>query len=122
MPSPYSKEFRREVLAACDSGMGTQEVALKFNVSESWVRRIKQDRREQGKTAPKLTRDRDPEWRVYQDQIIAIYESKPDTTLAELKAELGTDLSVSTLCVALKRLKLTFKKKSSGPQNRIVKM
>ena len=122
MPSPYSKEFRREVLSACDSGMGTQEVALKFKVSESWVRRIKQERREQGKTAPKLTRDRAPEWLVYKDEIIAIYESKPDTTLAELKEKLGTDLSVATLCTALKTLKLTFKKKSSERQNKIAKM
>ncbi|QDS98865.1 hypothetical protein [Adhaeretor mobilis] len=36
----YSKEFRREVLAACDAGGGTREVALRFDVSESWVRRI----------------------------------------------------------------------------------
>ena len=45
----YSKEFRRDVLRACDAGGGTREVALKFDVSESWVRRIKQERREQGK-------------------------------------------------------------------------
>ena len=42
----YSKEFRRDVLRACDAGGGTREVALKFDVSESWVRRIKQERRE----------------------------------------------------------------------------
>jgi transposase-like protein len=48
----YSKEFRREVLAACDAKLGTRKVALKFNVSESWVRRIKQERREQGKLGP----------------------------------------------------------------------
>ena len=48
----YSKEFRRDVLAACDAGEGTRSVALRFDVSESWVRRIKQERREQGKVAP----------------------------------------------------------------------
>ena len=60
MAVAYSKEFRREVLAACDSGRGTREVALSFDVSESWVRRIKQERRELGKTAPKQTRNRRP--------------------------------------------------------------
>ena len=35
-----------EVLAECDTGKGTREVALQFNVSESWVRRVKQERRE----------------------------------------------------------------------------
>ncbi|MBI1348365.1 hypothetical protein GC163_18985 [bacterium] len=52
----YSKEFRREVLAACDAGGKTRAVAAQFQVSEAWVRRIKQERREQGKTAPCLTR------------------------------------------------------------------
>ena len=67
---PYSKEFRRDVLAACDAGGGTREVALRFNVSESWVRRIKQERRETGKTAPKVTRDRRRCWEPYSEWIL----------------------------------------------------
>ncbi|MEW4490660.1 hypothetical protein AB1L42_21430 [Thalassoglobus sp. JC818] len=59
---PYSKEFRRDVLAACDAGGGSRAVALRFNVGESWVRRIKQERREQGKTTPTPTRKRTPKW------------------------------------------------------------
>ena len=114
MAAPYSKEFRREVLCACDSGQGTREVSIRFDVSESWVRRIKQERRELGKTAPCLTRNRTPEWAVYADRIREIYDARPDTTLNELKSELGTDLSTKTLCVALQQLKLTFKKKSSS--------
>lgn len=31
----YSKEFRRDVLAACDAGEATRSVALRFDVSES---------------------------------------------------------------------------------------
>ena len=61
--SPYSKEIRREVLAACDRGEGTWAVALKFRCSKSWVRRVKQERRELGKTAPLLTRRRTPSGR-----------------------------------------------------------
>lgn len=41
----YSKERRRAVLAASDAGG-----ARKFGCSESLVRRVKQERREQGKT------------------------------------------------------------------------
>ena len=119
MARSYSKEFRREVLAACDEGGGTREVATRFKVSESWVRRIKQERRELGKTAPCLTRNRVPEWAVYSDQIIEIYAARPDTTLKELKAELGTKLSTKTLCIACQKLNLTFKKKSSLRQNKI---
>lgn len=112
MAAPYSKEFRREVLAACDAGFGTQATALKFNCSESWVRRIKQERRESGKTEPKLTRDRVPEWYAYREQLKEVVARQPDLTLEELKRELGTTLSRQTLCTALQKLKLTLKKKS----------
>ena len=104
----YSKEFRRDVLRACDAGEGTRAVALRFDVSESWVRRIKQQRRETGKTAPLTTRARTPGWHCIQDDIRRIVKEQPDLTLAELKEELG----VSTLCIALQKMKLTLKKKS----------
>lgn len=108
---PYSKEFRRQVLAASDAGGGTREVALKFQVSESWVRRVKQERRELGKTAPVLTRRRVPKWHAEKDNIEAAIRRKPDLTLQELKVELGTELSRQTLCRALRVLKLHLKKK-----------
>jgi transposase len=122
MARSYSKEFRREVLSACDEGVGTREVATRFKVSESWVRRIKQERRELGKTAPCLTRNRIPEWAVYSDQILAIYDAQPDTTLKELKAKLGTKLSTKTLCIACQKLNLTFKKKSWSHQSKNAEM
>jgi transposase len=109
---PYSKELRREVLAACDRGEGTRAVALRFNCSESWVRRVKQQRRELGKTAPLLTRRRIPKWEPLRERMLVIVAARPDLTLQELKDELDTDLSRSTLCLALQKLRLTLKKKS----------
>jgi transposase len=73
----YSKEFRREVLAAGDAGGGTGAVALRFDVSESWVRRIKQERREQGKLAPKSTRDRRKTWEPYAAWILSQLDQRP---------------------------------------------
>ena len=108
----YSKEMRRDVLSACDAGEETRAVALRFNVSESWVRRIKQERRELGKTAPCTTRKRVPEWHPYREQMRKLVDERPDMTLQELKEALATSLSRSTLCVALQKLKLTLKKKS----------
>lgn len=67
----YSKEFRRDVLAACDANGGTKEVSLQFGVSESWVRRIKQQRRETGQIAPKTTRNRRPSWEAWADWLRA---------------------------------------------------
>jgi transposase len=113
---PYSKEFRGEVLAACDRGRGTREVATHFNVSESWVRRVKQERRELNKIAPCLTRRRTPLWAAIADRMREVIREKPDLTLRELKAELQTDLSVQTLCTALHKLRLIVKKKPSSPR------
>ena len=42
---PYDAEFRGEVLAACDTNEERRAIALRFNVSESWMRRIQQQRR-----------------------------------------------------------------------------
>lgn len=115
----YSKEMRRDVLAACDAEEGTRAVALRFRVSESWVRRVKQERRELGKTAPATTRRRTPKWHAYRAQIEQIVAARPDLTLQQLKDELQTDLARSTLCVALQRLKLTLKKSLERKANRI---
>ena len=108
---PYSKEMRRDVLAACDAGVGTRAVALKFGCSESWVRRVKQERRELGKIAPATTRRRVPRWAVHRERMEQIIAARPDLTLQELKDELQTDLTRQTLCTALRQLKLTLKKK-----------
>lgn len=108
----YSKEFRRDVLAACDAGGRTRAVAGRFGVSEAWVRRIKQERRELGKTAPCTTRRRTPIWLKEAEAIRAAIAQSSDLTLNELKAQLQTSLSRTTLCRALQRLKLTLKKKS----------
>ena len=113
----YSKEFRRDVLAACDAGGGTREVALRFDVSESWVRRIKQERRETGKTAPKTTRDRRKSWEPYSEWILKQLDDRPDIYLRELQAaakeELGWEVSDVTLSRACRELKRTRKKRRS---------
>jgi transposase len=115
----YSKEFRRDVLAACDRGQGTREVARLFQVSESWVRRVKQVRREQGKVAPCTTRRRIPLWAAFTEQIQTQIARQPDLTLQELKDALATSLSRQTLCKALRRLKLTLKKKCSARRSKL---
>ena len=107
----FSEERRKEVLSASDSGETTRQIASRFGCSESWVRRVKQEFREQGKTAPLKTRNRVPEWHAIKDMIISLTEENPDQTLNELKERLNTHLSRSTLCIALKALKLSFKKK-----------
>ena len=107
----YSRERRLEVLAAAAEGMETRQIALQFDCSESWVRRVKQEYREQGKTGPATTRNRIPAWHADRERIRELTEKYPDQTLQELKDRLAAPLSRSTLCVALKAMKLTLKKK-----------
>lgn len=131
----YSKEFRRDVLRACDAGEGTRAVALRFNVSESWVRRIKQERREQGKVAPSTTRRRRKVWEPYVPWLLAKLDAQPDIYLRELVAaaweELGwetSDVTISRACRVLRRTrkkrrvlrrskdaKMSLKRGGSGP-------
>ena len=111
----YSKEFRRDVLAACDAGEGTRLVALQFKVSESWVRRIKQERREQGKLAPLSTRRRRKTWEPHAEWLLAKLDQRPDIYLRELQAaaqeELAWEVSDVTLSRALRALHRTRKKR-----------
>ena len=111
----YSAEFRSEVLAACDANVGTRVVAVRFNVSSSWVRLIKQQRRETGQVAPKKTGPRKPKWHAWADWLIAKIVSRPDIYLrelqADLKQELGEEACLMTICSACRALEQSRKKR-----------
>jgi transposase len=119
---PYSKEFRRDVLAACDAQGSTQEVALRFGVSKSWVRRIKQQRRETGQVAPKTKRNRRATWEAWAEWLRAAVAATPDAYLRELKVRLqeerGIEASEELIGRACHVLKLTRKKRPSSPPNK----
>jgi transposase len=119
----YSIDLRKRVLEDCDAGVGTREVATKYRVSESWVRRLKQRRRETGEISPRRsgTKQR-PTWLAYADELRQLVDEQPDATLVELRERLGQNVSVQTLSRALRALQLTFKKKSSAPPSRIGQM
>ena len=103
---------RKEILALYEEGLSTREIATRFQISESWARRVKQEHREQGKTRNATTHKREPKWTPLIPRIKQAFAEQPDLTLKELKAKLGTELDVGTLCRALKKLKLTLKNKS----------
>lgn len=116
---PYSAEMRRDVLAASELGAATQEVATELGVSKSWVRRVKQEFREQGKTAAKTTRTRTKEWERHAGWIAAKLEAQPDLYLWELQAaaqaELGWTTCDMTFVRACRALALTRKKRQRSP-------
>jgi len=112
------KPSRKEILALYEEGLTTREIATRFQISESWARRVKQEYREQGKTANATTRRRQPKWAPLIPQIKQAIAEQPDLTLGELKTRLQTALNVGTLCRALQRLKLTLKKSIDGVRTR----
>jgi len=95
-------------------------VAETYGVSPSWVRRLKQRRRELGTIAPLPPRyGRKPKFTPADLQRLAdLVAEQPDATLAELKERLGLDVTLKSICVRLQQMKLRVKKKSSTPRSR----
>jgi transposase len=115
----YSMDLRERVLADCDAGVRTRAVAAKYTVSESWVRRLKQTRRDGGRVAPlPHAGGRTPGWVAHADAIRAAVAAAPDATLAEFRRRFALPLSRSALARALLALGLPRKKSRSGRPSR----
>ena len=116
-------DLRQRVVHACDAGEGTRkEIAKRFQVSESWIRRLLQRRRETGSMAP-LPGGRGPEPKLAGtrlERLKKLVEDHPDATLEELRRRLRLKCGVSTVQRALKRLGLSFKKSRFAQPNRTV--
>ena len=67
---PYSMDLRLRVLKDVDAGASKREVAVKYDVSESWIRRLIQRRRENGEIAPRTSHNgQQPKWLPYVDEM-----------------------------------------------------
>jgi len=120
MGAPYSQDLRDRVLAAGDRGMPTKQVSEVFGVSRAWVRRLKQRRRETGETAPRPMGGATVT-KIDMARLAELVRAQPDATLKELRACLGIQCAESAVCMALKRLGLSFKKRRSTRRSRIVR-
>ena len=110
-------DLRTRVLAACDAGQRTKAVAATFGVSPSWVRRLKQHRRERGDAAPRTgggSRGR----KIDRGRLAALVGEQPDATLVELRDRLGVAVTAWAVCKALRELGLSYKKSRSGRPSR----
>ncbi len=113
----YWMDLRQRVIAACDQGRRTKAVALTFGVSASWVRRLKQHRRERGDIVPRKgggSRRR----RIDRRRLAKLVEEQPDATLVELRDRLGVAFTPWAVCKALRELKPSYKKSRSAPPSR----
>ena len=78
--------------------MKAADVAAKYRVSGSWVRLLKQRRRETGEVAPRVQRHgRRPMLEPHLHTLAALIAEQPDRTLVELQDGLGTPTSLATI-------------------------
>lgn len=113
MATAYSMDLRVRVLSDVDAGLATGRVAAKYGVSGTWIRTLKQRRRETGEIAPRVGGGRKPT--IDRARLRALVATQPDATLAELRTRLGVACSLAAICKALKALGLTYKKRRSTP-------
>jgi len=118
---PYSMDLRERVATACDAREGTRECTVdRFGVSDRWIRKLLQQRRETGSLAP---RPRHPgRKRALNDRqmerLRRRIQQHADATLKELRDWLGVAISLSALDRAVGRLGLSLKKsRSRRPSN-----
>lgn len=115
----YSMDLRERVFADCQAGMTTPAVAAKYTVSASWVRRLVQRQKATGSLAPRPpSPGRPAKLAAHEARVRELVRDDPDATLAELRDRLGVRVSRAALCNYLRRLRLSFKKKSSGRPSR----
>ncbi len=114
-------DFRRLVAEAHDESGSSAEVAEEFNCSESWVRRLLQNRRERGTLEP-LTTARHDDQRSYDDAdeqaIRELIRAKPDATLVEVAEAIGKPAHPGTVSRTLTRLNLPRKKSPRTPPSK----
>ena len=122
MPIPYSQDLRDRVIAACDRAMKTKQVADIFGVSTSWVRRVKQRRREHGEVAPRPPEPAVRYAKIDRVRLCELVETYPDATLVELRSMLGVQCAESAIWRALDKMGYTFKKRQFMLQSRIDRM
>jgi transposase len=111
MAAPYSMDLRQRVFKAFKASGDAEDVAATFGVSRAWVHRLAQRQRDSGSLAPRQqTKFRARVLAGQDERLTATVNARPDATLMEIREALPTTAALSTVWVALKRLRLTVKK------------
>jgi len=115
----YSMDLRVRVVRDVDAGLMPDAVAEKYHVSGSWVRLLRQRRRETGEIAPRAQRY-GPRRKLepHLHTLAALIEEQPDRTLAELRDGLPVSVSIPTIWRAVDELRLRVKKHRTAVRTR----
>lgn len=119
----YPLPIRQRIIEWYRSGESTEEIAERYGYCVAGVRRVRQRFEETGSVEPRKTKPgRKPALDAEALQRLANrVASRPDATLAELRAHIGIDVDLAVYCRALKKLGLTRKKSRFTPTNRTVR-
>lgn len=120
----YPMLVRKRIIELYQQNFSTRKIAELFGVCESGVRRVRQRLRLRGTIEnPPCRSGRKPIMTSEVEQRIrALIAERPDATRAEVRSELGLDVSLQSMSRWFKRLGLPLKKSRFMPRNRIVPM
>jgi transposase len=116
-----SQDLRQRVIDTVERGEGSlRQIARRFLVSPSFVTRLSRHHRETGSVEPKPHRGGRPPALGPADleRLRQLNREQPDATLEELRQRLGVDCSLMAISRALRKLKITRKKKDLHAQER----
>ena len=115
-----SLDLRERIVAAYDRGDGTRlQIAQRYNVSESMVKKLLKQRAKTGDIGNRHANSgRKPTIQPpHEKQLRKLVKEQPDMTLVELRDALGLDVTPQAIHYALKRMGLPLKKRRYGLQN-----
>jgi transposase len=120
---PYSQDLRERVFAAADDGEPVGRIATMLRVSVSYVSKVLSRRRLTGQTEARPQRCHVvPKLSELYPAILSQVTSRPDATIAELRAWLlethKVSASTGLMNKTLAALDLTFKKNPSTPPSK----
>ena len=117
-----SLDLRERILASYDQQEGTrEEIARRYRVSLGMVKKLLQQRRHSGDIRPQHHRSgRKPTiLPAHHHQMRVLLSQKPDLTLEELRQAAGLRCTLPAIHYVLEKMGLTYKKRHSGPANKI---
>src|SRR3954470_24125180 len=119
---PYSMDLRRRVAEACERGELTRtQIAERFSVSMTFLRRLMSRKQETGSVAPKPHAGGFPSaFDAPARQVLRdLVKAQPDATLKELRQRLaergGPEVTVARVCQVLGALRLPRKRSRRRP-------
>jgi len=116
MPIPYSKDLRKRVIAAINSGKSVAMIVTTYDIGKSTVYNWKNMYQKTGSYEP-MPQNAGRKSKVTNEKREKIKEKileQPDITLEELKENLDLSVCISALCrIVNNKLNLRYKKNTS---------